>query len=70
MSITNDEIDRYYGRKVRITFDDGSQKKGFLKGKRRLDNALGYDTITIFPKEKEDGIEFPVSVIQRINLDI
>jgi len=70
MSITKDEIDRYFGKKVKITFDDGSQMKGILLGKFSVNNPTEYDTITISSNEKETGIEFPVKIIQRIRLDV
>ena len=70
MSITKDEIDRYFGKMVKITFDDGSQKKGILQGKFRLNNFGEYDTITLSSNEKETGIEFPVKIIERIRLDL
>jgi len=70
MSITKDEIDRYFGKMVKITFDDGSQKKGILRGKFGIDNSPEYDTISISSDEQETGTEFPVKIIQRIRLDL
>ncbi len=68
MSITKDEIDRCFGKNVRITFDDGSQKAGILKGKFPMGNDFEYDTITILSNEKREGIEFPIKIINRIRL--
>jgi len=68
MSITKDEIERYFGKKVKITFDDGGQKLGILKGIFGVENAPEYESIRISSNEKEDGIDFPVKIIQRIRL--
>ena len=70
MSITKDEIDQYFGRKVRITFEDGSQIKGILKGIFGIENEVEYVTIRIISNEKENGIDYPVKVIDRIRLDL